>query len=46
MRRSYPRAGSDQTRLYAPPVRAMFVFYAVVISAGIAFYVVVGLTHH
>jgi hypothetical protein len=42
MWRSYP---SEATRR-PPPVRTMFSLYLVVIAAGLAFYIVVGLTHH
>jgi hypothetical protein len=34
------------TAAKAPRVRAMFVVYLTLIVAGIAFYVVIGLTHH
>jgi hypothetical protein len=37
------RPTADRTVL---PMRAMFVLYVVVISSGIAYFTVIGLTHH
>jgi hypothetical protein len=42
MARTYP---SGSTRR-SPPVRLMFLLYLAVIAAGLAFYIVIGLTHH
>jgi hypothetical protein len=42
MARSYPSAPTRRP----PPVRLMFFVYLALIAAGLAFYIVVGLTHH
>jgi hypothetical protein len=42
MARTYP-SGSTLRPL---PVRLMFFLYLAVIAAGLAFYIVIGLTHH
>ena len=41
-----PSLGADRSEGYVASVRALFWIYSTVIALGLAYFIVIGLTHH